>query len=276
MKKWVPFILFLSIPLWVFGLTACRERVVQSPGSRKLQVVATTTIVGDVVYQISAGLVDFDVLLPVGSDPHGFYPTPQDVAMIADADIVFANGAGLEAFLEDLIDSAGAKEKLVSVSEGVDFLTYGGEGVQDHGNGSSHDELEEEEPEYQDETEEGHLSGGVDPHTWTDPNNVMIWIQNITHVLIEHDPEHRITYETNAVKYQAELLALDAWIREEVAQIPEVDRRLVTDHTIFSYFVDEYGFEQVGALILRGILRDPAGSLDIASYPSPLPRNWLR
>ena len=92
MKKWVPFILFLSIPLWVFGLTACRERVVQSPGSRKLQVVATTTIVGDVVYQISAGLVDFDVLLPVGSDPHGFYPTPQDVAMIADADIVFAPG----------------------------------------------------------------------------------------------------------------------------------------------------------------------------------------
>jgi ABC-type Zn uptake system ZnuABC Zn-binding protein ZnuA len=96
---------------------------------------------------------------------------------------------------------------------------------------------------------EEHDHEGFDPHTWLDPNNVMVWVHNIEHELSEADPENTQAYAANAEAYEAELETLDAWIREQVAQIPEENRKLVTDHTLFTYFADEYGFEQVGTLI---------------------------
>jgi len=226
-------LLFFTLFLSPLGLTACHEGVVQPSREVKLRVVATTTIVGDVVRQVSGDNVELDILLPVGADPHSFDPTPQDVAKVVEADLVFANGAGLEAFLDNLIESVNAQEKLVSVSEGINFLLFAGEEDHDH----------------EGEEQKGKEHVDVDPHTWTDPNNVMIWVVNITRVLVERDRENKASYEANADKYQAELTALDAWIREVVAQVPMETRKLVTDHTLFSYFADEYGFEQVGALI---------------------------
>jgi ABC-type Zn uptake system ZnuABC Zn-binding protein ZnuA len=225
--------LFLILFLGIGSGTACGGQADRPSGTAKLRLVATTTIVGDVVGQVAGDLVQLDVLLPVGADPHSFDPTPQDVAKIAEADLIFANGAGLEVFLDDLIESAGAQDRVFSVSEGIDFLAFEGE--------DKHDQEEDEH--------ENHEHTGVDPHTWTDPNNVMVWVRNITAVLVERDPQNGAIYEANAEKYQAELIDLDAWIRGEVAKIPEQARKLVTDHTLFSYFADEYGFDQVGALI---------------------------
>jgi ABC-type Zn uptake system ZnuABC Zn-binding protein ZnuA len=219
-------------------------------------VIATTTIVGDVVNQISEGLVNFDVLLPVGSDPHNLDPTPQDIVKIADADLVFANGAGLETFLVDLIENAGAEERLVYVSEGIDFLTLDGEDQHDHREevqeqvkDSSHDEQFGVEHEVLNEKKESNETDSIDPHTWTDPNNVVVWVKNITNALVENDDKNREIYETNASKYLEELTALDSWIRVEVERIPKEARRLVTNHASFNYFADEYGFKQVGTLI---------------------------
>jgi ABC-type Zn uptake system ZnuABC Zn-binding protein ZnuA len=225
---WVPLLV-------VFMLSACSSTEVSPEAIGRLKVVATTTIVGDVVSQVGGDLIDLSVLLPVGTDPHSFTPTPQDIAKVAEADIVFANGAGLEVFLDNLIESAGAAEKVVYVSEGVDFLKLA-DGEQDH------------KPEEEEEGEE-HQHDGLDPHTWTDPNNVMAWVQNIEHHLRDADPQNGQAYAANADTYEADLTNLDAWIREQVAQIPEENRKLVTDHTLFGYFADEYGLEQVGALI---------------------------
>ncbi len=230
MKKKKFLLLFLTLFLSGLGLIACSKQGEQTSKSRKLKVVATTTIVGDVVNQVSGDLVDLDILLPVGADPHSFDPTPKDVAKIADADVVFANGAGLEAFLENLIESADASNKLVYVSDGVDFKMLEGEDHTHEGDGLGY-------------------SVGIDPHTWTDPNNVIVWVENIARVLVEQDTENKAFYEANADKYKTELRSLDTWIRDRVAQIPKQDRKLVTDHTLFSYFAEEYGFEQVGALI---------------------------
>jgi ABC-type Zn uptake system ZnuABC Zn-binding protein ZnuA len=77
----------------------------------------------------------------------------------------------------------------------------------------------------------------------------MVWVQNIELALSEADPENAQAYAASAEAYEADLDSLDTWIREQVAQISEENRKLVTDHTLFSYFADEYGFEQVGALI---------------------------
>ena len=224
----------------IFILAACSSQTEQSSTRKsdsddKLKVVATTTIVGDVASQIGGELIDLSVLLPVGTDPHSFDPTPQDIAKVVEADLVFANGAGLEEFLDSLIEGAGAKDKVIHVSEGIDFLIFEGEHEHEH-------EGEEHEGEE-------HHHEGIDPHTWTNPNNVLIWVHNIEQALSEADLNNADIYTANAGKYASELESLDAWMRRLTAQVPEENRKLVTDHALFIYFADEYGFEQVGALI---------------------------
>jgi ABC-type Zn uptake system ZnuABC Zn-binding protein ZnuA len=91
-------------------------------------------------------------------------------------------------------------------------------------------------------------SGGADPHVWFDPHNVIVWTHNVAHTLSGLDPGHAGTYQANADAYEAELRALDGWIREQLAQVPEENRQLVTDHTVFSYLAHRYGFEQIGAV----------------------------
>lgn len=218
------------ILIFSFLFLACNTNAEIPKNGDALKVVATTTIVGDVVAQIGGDGINLSVLLPVGADPHSFSPTPQNIASVAKADLVFANGAGLEEFLEPLIESAGAQEKIVYLSDDLELLDQPISG--DHPAA---------------ETDHAHLGG--DPHTWVDPNNVMQWVQTIEQQLSSADPENAASYQANAENYQTELQNLDAWIREQVAQIPPENRKLVTDHTLFGYFAEEYGFEQVGALI---------------------------
>ena len=195
----------------------------------KLNVVATTTIVGDVVRQVGGDAIALTVLLPVGTDPHTFDPSPQDMAKVADAGVVFANGAGLEAFLDRLLENAGGDADVVHVSEGITFIE-----TAHHEDNAPTDE---------------HAHEGVDPHTWTDPNNVLQWVDNIEAALVRLDPAHAADYKANAEAYRTQLRDLDAWVREQVSAIPAENRKLVTDHETFAYFAQRYGFEQVGAIV---------------------------
>lgn len=238
-------LLILSVFLFTVMLLAACSQESDTPAAEqddigeKLKVVATTTIVGDVVAQVGGDDIDLSVLLPAGTDPHSFTPTPQDVAKVEQADVIFANGAGLEVFLDDLIQSAGASDNVVHVSEGIDLLTFG----------SHEHEHEGEEHEGEEHEGEEHEHEGGDLHTWVDPNNVMVWVQNIEQRLSDADPANAAAYATNAAAYTAELRSLDAWIREQVGLISAANRKLVTDHMLFGYFAEEYGVEQVGALI---------------------------
>jgi ABC-type Zn uptake system ZnuABC Zn-binding protein ZnuA len=212
--------------LLAFLLSACTapsDQIPDSGGSGKFKVVATTTLVGDVVRQIAGDSVELSVLLPAGADPHGFEPVPQDIARVATADLIFANGLGLEAFLDPLIRNAGGKARLFAVSDGVKTLNYA--------------------PEQQSAE-----NAGVNPHVWFDPNNVIIWTEDIEKALTELDPAHQATYAANASTSRDSLKELDRWITAQVAQIPADRRKLVTDHQVFGYFAERYGFEQVGVL----------------------------
>jgi len=232
-------ILFASLT-GVFMLAACKPSSTTNSfplsATEKLAVLATTTIVGDVVSNVGGDLIELGVLLPAGTDPHSFDPTPQDIAKVAEADVIFANGAGLEEFLDPLIESAGAADRVVHVSEGLAFLSFADE------------EHEEEEHEGEEDQHE-HEHTGIDPHTWIDPNNVIVWVHNIERRLSQADPANAAAYRSNAQAYETKLIELDAWIRQQVASIPEENRKLVTDHTLFGYYAEEYGFEQVGAII---------------------------
>jgi ABC-type Zn uptake system ZnuABC Zn-binding protein ZnuA len=197
------------------------------PGAA-LRVVATTSIVADVVRNVGGDQVAVVTLLPVGADPHAFDPTPQDVASISNAHVVFANGAGLEAFLDPLLTTAGTGAPVVRVSAGVDLLQLG----------EGHEDEEELETDH----------AGSDPHVWFDPHNVIVWVDNIAGTLTALDPSDEVVYASNAEAYKADLRTLDEWIQTQVALIAPEDRLLVTDHASFGYFARRYGFQQIGAV----------------------------
>ncbi|MBM3126598.1 MAG: zinc ABC transporter substrate-binding protein [Chloroflexi bacterium] len=238
MKTKITFLSLLVIA--VLLLSACGAAAPSADD--RLQVLATTSIVADVVQQVGGEYVDVTLLLPLGTDPHTFEPRPQDAVALAETQIVFANGAGLEEFLEPLLESAGAVGKLIEVSTGIELLA-----------------LEEHHHEGEETEGEEHLHEGGDPHTWMDPNNVLIWVDNIAAALIAADPEHAAAYQSNAEAYAASLRDLDAWIRSMVDQIPMERRGLVSDHAAFGYFADEYGFLQVGTI---------TGSFSTSAAPS--------
>lgn len=227
----VSFFLLLSLLL-----ASCAAPAVTTPASEgsasdaaPLQVMATTTIVADVVAQVGGDRIALTTLLPVGAEPHSFEATPQDMVAVSKAGLIFINGAGLETFLEPLLTSANAGARVVSVSEGIKLLAA------------------PEEVAHAGDHEEAHAGG--DPHTWFDPTNVIVWANNIATALSEADPEGASVYAANAQKYITQLDELDTWIKQQVSAIPQQRRVLVTDHASFTYFAMRYGFQEAGAVI---------------------------
>ena len=211
--------------------------------NQPLQVIATTSIVADVVSQVGGGRISVTTLLSIGADVHTYEPAPQDLAKVANARLVFVNGAGLEEFLQVLIENAGSADRIVEVSNGIELKDFGGHSHDHEGEEHDHDD------EKHDHEGEMHTHEGGDPHTWVDPNNVKIWVENIRAALTTADPAGEQTYRANAQAYLIKLDELDGWVRQQVEQIPPENRKLVTDHLLFGYFAERYGLEQVGAII---------------------------
>jgi ABC-type Zn uptake system ZnuABC Zn-binding protein ZnuA len=207
---------------------------VKLANGEKLRVVATTGIVGDVVANVAGDVVQLTTLIRPEQDPHTYQPTPQDIAALERAQVVFINGFGMEEGLQSTIDAAASNgQPIVSVSAGIkprqlaENATVG-------------------TPAASGETQ-GHAAG--DPHVWFDPANVKTWVANIQETLSTLDPNNAQTYHANADAYTAEMDKLNAYIGAQVAKIPQARRKLVTDHESFGYFADRYGFRIVGAVI---------------------------
>lgn len=225
---------FLSVLLlWIQAACTGASGNIESQDS-SLRIVATTTIVGDIVRQVAGNLMQVETLLPVGTDPHAFEPRPQDVAAITDADLIFANGAGLEEFLEPLLQNAGTQAQVIQVSAGIALLPF-----EESSHAASGAELEDDA--YGEHT--------FDPHTWMDPNNVIVWVYNIAAALSSADPQNASIYDSNAEAYIQSLQELDAWIDQQTNRLPAERRKLVSDHRTLGYFASAYGFEIVGELV---------------------------
>ena len=193
----------------------------------KLQVVATTNIVADVVGEVAGDRVDLYAMLPIGADPHSYQPTPQDLRALNDADVIFVNGLGLEEAMALALDDFAAKT--VVVNTGIDAVRLGA------------DPQEEADPD--------HIQEGVDPHSWFSVHAVEMWTGNIAHVLSDLDPANAEAYVAAAGAYTAELEALHDELTTLVDEIPLDQRKLVTDHDSLGYLAAEYDFEIVGAVI---------------------------
>lgn len=208
-------------------LAACQPagQVAQSGGKKTpLKVIAAETFLADIAQNVAGDRVKIDALMPIGVDPHGFEPTPADVAKVADSNVIIINGAGVEGFLEELLKNAGGQHQTIEAAAGLTSRQLRTGEIAD--------------PD--------HLG---DSHFWLDPNNVIKYVENIRDGLAKADPEGAATYKANAEAYIAKLKELDRWIVDRVKAVPEADRLLVTNHESFGYFADRYGFKIIGTVM---------------------------
>jgi len=219
----------------------------------KLRVVATTNIVGDVVGQVGGDSIELTTLMGIGIDPHSYVPNPTDAAAIHGAHVVFANGAGLEIDLDEMFEAAGGDAALIHLSHGLEHRTAADV---DEEAGTEHDHKED-----------------VDPHVWFDVKNVIHWVETLEVTLSALDPSNAAAYRANAEAYTRQLEDLDAWVQEQVASIPEDNRRLVTNHPAFAY-LERYGLEQVGAVYPISPSAEPSAR-DIAALEDMIRDNGL-
>lgn len=203
----------------------------------RLKVVVTTNIVADVISSIGGDALEMMALVPLGADPHTYEPTPQDYRMMEDAHVIFINGVGLEEAMSDTLEQVAQRVPVVSLSEGVDLLAFA----------SSVDQRSDADTRH--EGDDTHEHESMDPHVWFDPWNVMVWSRNAAEAMSVLHPEQASKFRANSEAYQGELSALDRWILEALAELPENRRRLVTDHFAFQYLANRYGFEIVGAVV---------------------------
>jgi ABC-type Zn uptake system ZnuABC Zn-binding protein ZnuA len=205
-------------------LTACGGKpasvsgtpVDQTQGKSAPAILTSTTILADITRNVAGDRFEVEPLLPIGADPHSYQATPQDIARISESSLIIVNGAGYEQFLTPLLENADGERTLIEASAGID------------------------------PRKDAH---GVDPHMWLDVHLVVAYVENIRDALMQLDPENKVAYQTNADVYIAKLNELEAWITEQVQQVPENKRLLVTNHEAFGYFAERYGFTVVGTVI---------------------------
>ncbi len=228
-----------------------------SSGGGALKVVATYSILGDMVENVGGEEVEVTTLVGPDGDTHSFEPSPRDGARLSEAAVIFENGLGFETWLDDLYESSGSEAQRVVATENVEPLTLEGgheHAHDDEGEGSEH-AAEGERAHEEGEAEHGEE---LDPHVWFDVGNAMIMVEGIRDALIEADPENAETYRANAREYFSELEGLDAEVRERVGSIPEEDRKLVTSHDTFGYLAEAYGLEVVGTGLASTETSDPS------------------
>jgi ABC-type Zn uptake system ZnuABC Zn-binding protein ZnuA len=183
-------------------------------GGGRLRVVATTTQVADLAANVGGDRAQVTSLLKPGIDPHDYEPSPADIDAIAHADLVLENGVGLEAWLGDTIDSSGFDGPVADTSQGLRLRMVG---------------------------------GAADPHIWQNPRNAERMAANIERGLAAADPSAATTFQANLAAYTRQLQALDSEVQRQIDSL--ANKRLVTNHDAFGYYIDRYGLQLVGSVI---------------------------
>ncbi|WP_026410992.1 metal ABC transporter substrate-binding protein [Actinomadura oligospora] len=208
----------------VLAASACGggadDATASTSSGKKLKVVATTTQVADFARNVGGDRIELTQLLKPNVDPHDYEPSPADIQALATADVVVKSGVGLERWLDQAVSSSGFHGTTVDASRGVTLRA---------GNG------EEEK--------------GGDPHIWHNPQNAKIMTKDIATAFETADPTDRAVFETNLSAYTGKLDKLDTWIAGQIDAIPVADRKLVTNHDAFGYYLDRYRLSFVGSII---------------------------
>ncbi len=202
-------ILVVFCALLVVGGTARAEKTVK--------VVASISIIGDMVKNIGGDRVDVTTLAGANVDAHAYEPTPATAMSVSKADLVVVNGLGLEGWMDRLIKASGYKGTVVVATTGI-------------------------KPRKMKEEGKGHQEV-ADPHAWQDINDGRLYVDTIAKALISIDPEGATTYATLAEAYTKKLIDLNTWVKSEFSAIPKEKRRMITSHDAFGYLGGAYEIE---------------------------------
>jgi zinc/manganese transport system substrate-binding protein len=198
-------LLSTAIPVAILAGTAA------SASAETLPVVASFTVLADVVKQVGGDHVKVSSLVGPDGDPHEFEPSPADAKKLNAAKVVFVSGEGLEGWMDRLISASGYKGSPVVASDGVNTRTMVDDG-----------------------------KTITDPHVWNSPVNVKIWVANIEKALAAADPADAADFKANAAKYTQTLSDLDAYAHSKFDAIADDRRKVLTSHDAFGYFGREY------------------------------------
>jgi len=202
------------------------------------RVVVTTNILGDVVGELVGDQVDVVTLMPPGADPHSVEISAREAAEMLDADLVVSNGLGLEEGLQQHVDAAGAAGvPVVEAGDLIEPLAY----------------------------VDGDAEGEPDPHLWTDTGRVLDVVDGLEPVLateVDGIDVDRLTVAT--ASYRSQLETLDAELTATFAAIPAERRALVTNHHVFGYLAERWGFRVVGAVLPSGTTLAAPSASDLA------------
>jgi zinc/manganese transport system substrate-binding protein len=226
-------------------LTACGGDGGEGDGSAKPQIVATNSIWADVATNVACdGAAEVISLLPPGTDPHAYEPSMADRTRLQDASLVVVNGLGLEAGLQDTLESVEADGVPVFVAGDHVEVRPLTEGPADGAEGGSSDADEHEGDE-----DASHQHDEGDPHLWQDPTRTSEVVTALGESLVEEAGLDADTVQRCVERYTSELATLDTDVDAMVAAVPAERRVLVTNHDALGYFADRYGFEVLGTVI---------------------------
>jgi zinc/manganese transport system substrate-binding protein len=219
--------------------------------SESISVVVTTSIWGDVVEVVLGSAPD--VLIPRGVDAHEFQPSSAQIADLVGADLIVANGMGLEEGLLDALESAEQEGAVVLyLADLVEPIRF------------QENDLEADETD--------HEQGSLDPHVWFDPDRVAMAANAIANALLQIDPIG--DYLERAADYQDELESAHSEITRLLARV--TDRELVTNHEALGYFADKYDFEVIGVVIPGGSSLGDPSSADLAELVATIREHEVR
>jgi zinc/manganese transport system substrate-binding protein len=183
--------------------------------AESLKVVASFSILGDLVRNVGGNSVEVTTLVGPDSDAHVYSPTPADAKKIADAKLIVVNGLGFEGWLPRLVQSSGSKARVIAASEGITPLRLGTD---------------------------------ADPHAWQSVGNAKVYVANIRAALSAADPANTEQYRANAEAYLGKLDALDHEVRDAIAKLPPARRKVISTHSAFGYFAAAYGIEFIAPI----------------------------
>jgi zinc/manganese transport system substrate-binding protein len=193
-------------------------------------VVASFSVLADIVQNVGGDRVSVSSLVPVGGDAHTFDPAPQQVQAIAEADLIVQVGDDFEPWLNDLIDASGTKA--------TRYEAFGEAIAHDAAHGGTA------------EASDGHDHAGAgEIHVWLDVANVIHTVRHLAETLAEVDPDGVDAYTANAAAYTKKLEELDGYIKDETRKLPEDRRLLITTHESCGAFADAYGYQIAGVLL---------------------------
>ena len=213
-----------------------------------VKVVTSFSILEDLVKNVGGNLVSITNFVPRDGDAHTYQPTTQDVRALSDANIVFTNGLGLEAWFEKLAKNAASKAQIVTLSSGL-------------------------KPQ---KISVGEETGETDPHMWWNLQNTIAYTQKIAATLQKINPKNSSVYQKNAAQYIKTLSNLDTWAKLEVQKIPVKNRVLVTNHDALGYFAARYSFKILGTVIPSGATEREASAKETAQLIDAIKANNVR